>query len=281
MQTIPECGRCQRSRTSWKPPTVLQCAARTAPDRRPTARPDEADGFLVNSARGDIIDQGALIRCPAAEGYRGRRARRVRDRSPTYPPRCAGSTTSSSCPIWAVRPWRPAPQWECWCWRTCRRSWTAASPVPGGLNQVEREAPQRADRARSCCGPVRHRGRGSRPGQPDRRRPARAPAGPHRGGGSGQASPGWLRSSRRPGQVISPWIGSHRTRYSVACRRVDLVESAHPVPDASSERAARRVLGLVRHLHSDDLVLALVSGGGSRRCSRCPRRESGWQTSSV
>lgn len=50
---------------------------------------------------------------------------------------------------------------------------------------------------------------------------------------------------------------------SVPCRGIDVVEGAHPVPDASSERAARQVLRLVADLKPDDLVLALISGGGS------------------
>ena len=55
------------------------------------------------------------------------------------------------------------------------------------------------------------------------------------------------------------------TRYghAVPCRRIEIVEAAHPVPDAAGEAAARRILDLVQGLGPDDLVLALVSGGGS------------------
>ena len=55
------------------------------------------------------------------------------------------------------------------------------------------------------------------------------------------------------------------TRYghAVPTRRIEVVEAAHPVPDAAGEAAARRILGLVRGLRSEDLVLALISGGGS------------------
>jgi glycerate-2-kinase len=42
-----------------------------------------------------------------------------------------------------------------------------------------------------------------------------------------------------------------------------VVEASHPVPDAAGEVAARRMLGLVQGLSADDLVLFLVSGGGS------------------
>jgi glycerate 2-kinase len=55
------------------------------------------------------------------------------------------------------------------------------------------------------------------------------------------------------------------TRYdhAVPCRRIEIVEAAHPVPDAAGEAAARRILDLVQGLGPDDLVLALMSGGGS------------------
>ncbi|MCK8786131.1 glycerate kinase [Roseomonas sp. NAR14] len=55
------------------------------------------------------------------------------------------------------------------------------------------------------------------------------------------------------------------TRYghAVPTRRIEVAEASHPVPDAAGERAARRILELVRGLSPDDLVLVLVSGGGS------------------
>ncbi len=55
------------------------------------------------------------------------------------------------------------------------------------------------------------------------------------------------------------------TRYghAVPCTRVEVVQAAHPVPDAAGERAARRILQLVSGLGADDLMLALISGGGS------------------
>lgn len=46
-------------------------------------------------------------------------------------------------------------------------------------------------------------------------------------------------------------------------RRVEVVEAAHPVPDASSERAAHRLLAEAAAAGRDDLVLVLVSGGGT------------------
>jgi glycerate 2-kinase len=55
------------------------------------------------------------------------------------------------------------------------------------------------------------------------------------------------------------------TRYghAVPTRRITVVESSHPVPDANSEAGAARVLATVQGLGPDDLVLALMSGGAS------------------
>lgn len=55
------------------------------------------------------------------------------------------------------------------------------------------------------------------------------------------------------------------TRYghAVECRRIDIREAAHPVPDMAGEAASREILATVSGLSRDDLVLCLVSGGGS------------------
>lgn len=45
--------------------------------------------------------------------------------------------------------------------------------------------------------------------------------------------------------------------------RIRVVEAAHPVPDAAGENAARQMLALTRELTADDLVICLISGGGS------------------
>jgi hydroxypyruvate reductase len=54
-----------------------------------------------------------------------------------------------------------------------------------------------------------------------------------------------------------------RYGYAVPCERIEIVEAAHPVPDAAGQRAAERMLEMVRGLTADDTVLCLVSGGGS------------------
>jgi len=54
-----------------------------------------------------------------------------------------------------------------------------------------------------------------------------------------------------------------RYGYAVPCRRIEIVEAAHPVPDAAGLRAAQRIVDKVSGLTADDLVIALISGGGS------------------
>src|SRR5439155_1626629 len=54
-----------------------------------------------------------------------------------------------------------------------------------------------------------------------------------------------------------------RYGYGVPCKRIEIVEAAHPVPDAAGIDAARRIQTLVQGLTADDLVLCLISGGGS------------------
>jgi hydroxypyruvate reductase len=63
----------------------------------------------------------------------------------------------------------------------------------------------------------------------------------------------------------APLAGLVVTRYghAVPCDRIEIVEASHPVPDESGHRAAQRVLEMVNDLGPDDLVLALISGGGS------------------
>ena len=54
-----------------------------------------------------------------------------------------------------------------------------------------------------------------------------------------------------------------RYGYAVPCKRIEIVEAAHPVPDAAGLAAAKRILTCVSGLTADDLVVSLISGGGS------------------
>lgn len=84
--------------------------------------------------------------------------------------------------------------------------------------------------------------------------------------GAGKASAAMARA------VEDHWKGAKsqlsglvvtRYGYQVACDHIDIVEAAHPVPDAAGMAAAIRMMALVQGLCADDTVLCLISGGGS------------------
>ena len=54
-----------------------------------------------------------------------------------------------------------------------------------------------------------------------------------------------------------------RYGYGAACERIEIIEAAHPVPDAAGLVASHRLLDAVAGLGPDDLVIALITGGGS------------------
>jgi hydroxypyruvate reductase len=81
--------------------------------------------------------------------------------------------------------------------------------------------------------------------------------------GAGKASAAMAQAVEQHWQGPLSGLVVTRYGYAVPCRHIEIVEAAHPVPDASGMRAARRMLELVGKLHEDDLVLCLISGGGS------------------
>ena len=81
--------------------------------------------------------------------------------------------------------------------------------------------------------------------------------------GAGKASAAMAKAMEDswPGELSGLVVT--RYGYGVPCRRIEIVEAAHPVPDAAGIDAARRIQTLVQGLTADDLVLCLISGGGS------------------
>ncbi|AWK87972.1 glycerate kinase type-2 family protein [Azospirillum thermophilum] len=81
--------------------------------------------------------------------------------------------------------------------------------------------------------------------------------------GAGKASAAMARAveDHWPGPLSGLVIT--RYGYAVPCRRIEIVEAAHPVPDAAGHAATLRLLDRVRGLTSEDTVLCLISGGGS------------------
>jgi glycerate 2-kinase len=81
--------------------------------------------------------------------------------------------------------------------------------------------------------------------------------------GAGKASAAMAQAVEQ--HIDGPLEGLVVTRYghAVPCERIEIVEAAHPVPDAASVEAARRIREKAEGLTADDLVLCLISGGGS------------------
>jgi len=81
--------------------------------------------------------------------------------------------------------------------------------------------------------------------------------------GAGKASAAMARVLEQhwPGELSGLVVT--RYGYAVPCERIEIVEAAHPVPDAAGREAAGRMLALVQGLGPDDLVICLISGGGS------------------
>ena len=81
--------------------------------------------------------------------------------------------------------------------------------------------------------------------------------------GAGKASAAMARAVEQhwPG----PLSGLVVTRYGYEepCQRIEILSAAHPVPDAAGHSAAQRILDCVSDLTPDDVVLCLISGGGS------------------
>ncbi len=80
--------------------------------------------------------------------------------------------------------------------------------------------------------------------------------------GAGKAS---ARMAEAVEAAWGPCEGLVITRYGYGrpCRGIEIVEAAHPVPDAAGEQATRRMLALLSGLGEGDFVLALISGGAS------------------
>lgn len=83
--------------------------------------------------------------------------------------------------------------------------------------------------------------------------------------GAGKAAGSMARAVEENWPDSAPLEGVVITRYghSAPTTRIRVVEAGHPVPDEHGEEAAREILALARSLKEDDLLLALVSGGGS------------------
>ncbi len=93
--------------------------------------------------------------------------------------------------------------------------------------------------------------------------------------GAGKAAASMARAVEDHWQ--GPLEGLVVTRYDhgVDCRYIEVVEAAHPVPDQQGQAAAARILESVKGLSEEDMVLCLISGGGSALLALPGKAESG------
>jgi hydroxypyruvate reductase len=84
--------------------------------------------------------------------------------------------------------------------------------------------------------------------------------------GAGKAAAAMARAVETHWPAERPMSGLVVTRYGHGVgplNRIEVVEASHPVPDEAGQAAAGRILAMVGGLGPDDLVLCLISGGGS------------------
>lgn len=82
--------------------------------------------------------------------------------------------------------------------------------------------------------------------------------------GAGKASGAMARAAEAAlGDAVTDGLVVVKDGYRAATRRIRLVEAGHPVPDARGEAAAREIRAIAEAAGADDLLLVLVSGGGS------------------
>ena len=81
--------------------------------------------------------------------------------------------------------------------------------------------------------------------------------------GAGKAAASMARAVEDAWQVYLSGLVVTRYGHGLDCRHIEVVEAAHPVPDAQGRDAAKRILALLEKLGPDDLALCLISGGGS------------------
>ncbi|SFU93740.1 glycerate 2-kinase [Pseudoduganella namucuonensis] len=81
--------------------------------------------------------------------------------------------------------------------------------------------------------------------------------------GAGKASARMALALERHWQGGLEGLVVTRYGHGEACGRIEIIEAGHPIPDDAGVTAARRMLEMARGLTADDLVVFLISGGGS------------------
>ncbi|WP_413438592.1 glycerate kinase [Sulfuriferula sp. GW1] len=83
------------------------------------------------------------------------------------------------------------------------------------------------------------------------------------GGGKAAASMAFAVEAHWPDSEPLQGLVVTRYQHSLSTRRIEVIEASHPLPDGRGAEAAQRMLAQAASLAADDLLLALISGGGS------------------
>ncbi|WP_417835204.1 glycerate kinase type-2 family protein [Thalassospira xiamenensis] len=81
--------------------------------------------------------------------------------------------------------------------------------------------------------------------------------------GAGKASANMARAFEQAWDGDMTGLVVTRYGHAVPCDKIEIVEASHPVPDAAGQKAAQRILDIVKSAGPDDLVVCMISGGGS------------------
>lgn len=88
----------------------------------------------------------------------------------------------------------------------------------------------------------------------------------------------WPANAQLSGLVVTRYGHVPPRPSGAPAPRIEVVEAAHPVPDAAGEQAAHRIVALTQGLTAQDLVVCLISGGGSALLSLPAQWEGGGLT---
>ena len=81
--------------------------------------------------------------------------------------------------------------------------------------------------------------------------------------GAGKAAAAMASTVEKHWQGALSGLVVTRYGHGAPCDKIEVIEAAHPVPDAAGQQAAERMMEMVQGLSADDVVLCLISGGGS------------------
>ncbi len=81
--------------------------------------------------------------------------------------------------------------------------------------------------------------------------------------GAGKASAAMAQALEQSWKGPISGVVVTRYGYAVDCKHIEILQAAHPVPDEAGEVAAKRIMEAVSNCTVDDLVICLISGGGS------------------